>query len=144
MPISSSFLYSIILCISCLVTHQLAPCYLWNNNYLVLQVYWVGPLAAGILASAFYRFVFGIPPTHQSAPQETDQGVPLTGVRGSGTDETNIKWNRVLSHNSQYDTTDVVFIRHYYFTEVIFYFFKIHHIQIGPYILDIRKWVQNL
>jgi hypothetical protein len=55
------------------------------------QVYWVGPLAAGLLTSAFYRFVFGLPPAHQSPPQETDQGVPLTGVRDGGTEETNMK-----------------------------------------------------
>lgn len=59
----------------------------WENHW----VYWVGPLAAGLLTSAFYRFVFGLPPVHQPPPQETDQGVPLTGVRDGGTEETNMK-----------------------------------------------------
>lgn len=58
----------------------------WENHW----VYWVGPLAAGLLTSAFYRFVFGVPPVHPPAPQETDQGVPLTGVR-DGRDESNMK-----------------------------------------------------
>jgi hypothetical protein len=66
-------------------------CCVLNNNCLVSQVYWVGPLAAGLLTSAFYRFVFGVPPIHHSAPQEVDQGVPLTGVRDGGTDEPNMK-----------------------------------------------------
>jgi hypothetical protein len=62
----------------------------FKEKKLVLQVFWVGPLAAGLLTSAFYRFVFGVPPVPTPAPQETDQGVPLTGVR-DGRDESNMK-----------------------------------------------------
>jgi hypothetical protein len=72
--------------------HKKVPGYFSNNGCLLPQVYWVGPLAAGLLTSAFYRFVFGLPPVHHSPPQETDQGVPLTGIRdGGGTEETNMK-----------------------------------------------------
>lgn len=70
---------------------QSVLCYFSNNSCLVLQVYWVGPLAAGLLTSAFYRFVFGVPPIHQLAPHETDQGILLTSVRDGGTEETNMK-----------------------------------------------------
>lgn len=58
----------------------------WTNHW----IYWVGPLAAGLLTSAFYRFVFGVPPVPTPAPQEIDQGLPLTGVR-DGRDESNTK-----------------------------------------------------
>lgn len=58
----------------------------WTNHW----VYWVGPLAAGLLTSAFYRFVFGVRPVPTPAPQEIDQGLPLTGVR-DGRDESNTK-----------------------------------------------------
>jgi len=63
---------------------------MFQRKALVPQIYWVGPLAAGLLASAFYRFVFGVPPLPTPTPQETDQGVPLTGVR-DGRDESNMK-----------------------------------------------------
>jgi len=58
----------------------------WDDHW----IYWVGPLAAGLLTSAFYRFVFGVPPLPTPVPQEIDQGVPLTGVR-DGRDESNMK-----------------------------------------------------
>lgn len=104
------------------------------------QVYWVGPLAAGLLTSAFYRFVFGLPPVHQSPPQEIDQGVPLTGVRDGGTEETNMKWNYHFYHDDQYDTTNVVFIRNYDFTEVTFlHFLHLSYSAITKYILDITN-----
>jgi len=83
---------------------------MFQRKALVPQIYWVGPLAAGLLASAFYRFVFGVPPLPTPTPQETDQGVPLTGVR-DGRDESNMKWNYSVYYVNQYDTTDVVFIR---------------------------------
>jgi len=62
----------------------------WNGVWKHHWVYWVGPLAAGLLVSAFYRFVFGVPPLPTPAPQEIDQGVPLTSVR-DGRDESNMK-----------------------------------------------------
>lgn len=62
----------------------------FQRKAFVPQIYWVGPLAAGLLTSAFYRFVFGVPALPTQVPQEIDQGVPLTGVR-DGRDESNMK-----------------------------------------------------
>jgi len=63
---------------------------IWTGVWKDHWIYWVGPLAAGIMTAAFYRFVFGVPPVPTPVPLETDQGVPLTGVR-DGRDESNTK-----------------------------------------------------
>ncbi|XP_069679268.1 aquaporin AQPAe.a-like isoform X2 [Periplaneta americana] len=55
---------------------------MWDNHW----VYWLGPLASGLLTSAFYRFVFGVPPVQHPTLQEAEQGVPLTSIRGGGGD----------------------------------------------------------
>jgi len=76
--------------IGCSVIHLSQFFDIFQRKGLVPQIYWVGPLAAGLLTSAFYRFVFGVPPLPTPVPQEIDQGVPLTGVR-DGRDESNMK-----------------------------------------------------
>lgn len=63
---------------------------IWNGVWENHWIYWVGPLAAGLLTSAFYRFVFGVPPVQTPVLREIDQGVPLTSVR-DGRDESNMK-----------------------------------------------------
>jgi hypothetical protein len=74
----------------CSVSHLSQFFDIFQRKALVPQIYWVGPLAAGLLTSAFYRFVFGVPPVQTPVLQEIDQGVPLTGV-GDGRDESNMK-----------------------------------------------------
>jgi hypothetical protein len=61
-------------------------------------------------------------------------------VRDGGTEETNMKWNYHLYHDDQYDTTRVVFIRNYDFTEVIFLrFLNSSCSAVTKYILDITN-----
>ncbi|PSN42114.1 hypothetical protein C0J52_02960 [Blattella germanica] len=51
----------------------------WDHHW----IYWIGPLAAGLGTSAFYRIVFGVPRETKPTHQELEQGVPLTGVRSA-------------------------------------------------------------